>query len=468
MPNEIGFFGDQIIEVALPEGTEVLHGGPPVPKVAAAIRQALAQPEGSLPLAKLARRGTRVVIAFDDLALPVPPMEEPDVRAVALPIVVGTLLQCGVARSDITLLCANGLHRKYRTAELATVVGEEVVSAFAPHHLLCHDAEADADHYLAGHTSEGYEVEINRLVAEADLAVYLNVSWTTMNGGWKSFVVGLGSRRSISHHHAPEVLASGHSKMEPERSPMHRIIDNMGEVLATALGRDRFFSVETVLNNQLPYQVAAVYAGFPPEVHRKTMATLRRQQSVAVPGQADLLVYCLPNLSPYSVGATINPVLVYNLALGYVFALYHDQPLVRAGGTIIIGQPCDYQFDEVHHPSYRAFFDQVLAATRDPFEMRAQFEAAFLRQPKYRAAYQHGYGFHALHPFYAWYWAGIAAQHAERIYLAGVREAWVAERMGLEPAASIEEAIAEVLSRTGTKAKVRYLQMPPLFSGAVQ
>ena len=471
MPTEVAFFGDEIIEVSLPEGTEVLCGPAPLPAapdVAVAVRQAIEKPVGCPPLAQIARRGTRVVIAFDDLALPVPSMEEPDVRAVAVPIVVDTLLKGGVARDDITLLCANGLHRKCRPAELATVLGEEAVAAFAPDRLLCHDAEAEGDLFLAGETAEGHAVEVNRLVAAADLTVYLNVSWTTMNGGWKSFVVGLGSRRSISHHHAPEVLASEHSKMDPQRSPMHRIIDSMGDTLARALGRERFFSVETVLNNQLPYQVAAVYAGFPPEVHRRTLATLAGQQNIPVHGQADVLVYCLPNLSPYAVGAIVNPVLVYNLALGYVFALYQRRPLVRAGGAIVVGQPCAYQFDDAHHPSYREFFDRVLAATRDPSEMRAHFEPEFLRRPEYRAAYQHGYGFHALHPFYAWYWAGCAAQHAGRIYLAGVREAWVAERLGLAPASSVAEAIADARRYLRGDPMVRYLRLPPLFSGVAQ
>src|SRR3989337_2318539 len=83
LPVEIGFLGDEVIEVELPDGTEVLAAPEPLPAVPdalAAFGRARPQPIGTLALDRLVRPGSRVVIAFDDLALPLPPMEEPDVR----------------------------------------------------------------------------------------------------------------------------------------------------------------------------------------------------------------------------------------------------------------------------------------------------------------------------------------------------------------------------------------------------
>jgi nickel-dependent lactate racemase len=59
-----------------------------------------------------------------------------------------------------------------------------------------------------GRTDSGYDVEINRLVTDSDLTIYINtVVWRGFNGGWKSVCVGLGSYRCIRWHHTPDSMS---------------------------------------------------------------------------------------------------------------------------------------------------------------------------------------------------------------------------------------------------------------------
>src|SRR5205807_1125100 len=81
----------------------------------AAIRWAINHPEGCDPLHAQLRPGMKVVIALDDISLPLPPMRTPDVRQTILEIVLNLLADSGV--DDVHLLIANALHRRLTPRE---------------------------------------------------------------------------------------------------------------------------------------------------------------------------------------------------------------------------------------------------------------------------------------------------------------------------------------------------------------
>ena len=198
-------FGAKTIPVTLPDdvitappglsttltATEDIHG---------AIKNALQNPLGRPPLHKLVAPGSRVAIAFDDPTVPCfAPVWEP-----AIKLVIGELEKGGVKRSNITLVSAGGIHRKFTRLELASIIGEDLVKEFG-YRLICHDAEDPSNLSYLGTTQNGYEVEINKLVTDSDLTVYINtVVWRGFNGGWKSICVGLASYRCIRWHHTPD------------------------------------------------------------------------------------------------------------------------------------------------------------------------------------------------------------------------------------------------------------------------
>ena len=77
-----------------------------------------------------------------------------------------------------------------------------------------------------------------------------------------------------------------------------------------------------------------------------------RQHEVSSEGDADVLVFGLPDLGPWSVRTAQNPVLAANLALGFVANLFTDRPLIRAGGAIVFANPLTPSFNSHHHRAH--------------------------------------------------------------------------------------------------------------------
>jgi len=97
-PPRMLFSDTEILLEEIPVGTRVVFPNPPVEELAnwrAAIRWAINHPEGCDPLHAQLRPGMRVVIAIDDISLPLPPMRTPDVRQHMLEIVLQLLGDSG-------------------------------------------------------------------------------------------------------------------------------------------------------------------------------------------------------------------------------------------------------------------------------------------------------------------------------------------------------------------------------------
>lgn len=231
-----------------PLGTRVIYPPDSLPGIRdidTAIRRALLDPHEEEPLTALLRPGMRLTIVFDDISLPLPQMRTPDVRQRIIEQVLELAAAAGV--DDVELLAANSLHRRMTPAELKRTVGDRVYRSFFPHHLRNHDAEDPEGLVELGTTRHGEVVEINRRAAESDLIVYVNITLTAMNGGSKSVAVGLGSYRSLQHHHNVHTLQHSRSFNDPRQSAMHHSYDRMAEVLGEHV---RIFTVETTLNGE--------------------------------------------------------------------------------------------------------------------------------------------------------------------------------------------------------------------------
>src|SRR5947208_9350035 len=185
-----------------PLGSRVIYPPDPLPgirDVTEAIRDALLHPLDSEPLPELLRPGMRLTIAFDDISLPLPPMRAPDVRQRVIEQVLELAARKGV--DDVQILVANSLHRRMSGGEIKRAVGERVFRSFWPDALRNYDAEDPADKAYIGQTDRGEDVESSKGAAESDLLVYVNINLVAMDGGHKSVPVGLGTYRSLKHHH---------------------------------------------------------------------------------------------------------------------------------------------------------------------------------------------------------------------------------------------------------------------------
>lgn len=454
-------FGDRMITATLPDRTEVVSPGisiplEPVPDIGEAVRAALAAPLDTPPLRELARGRARVTLAFDD---PTVPCYAP-VWQVALPLILAELDAAGVRRENITLLCANALHRQFTQDELAKLIGEDLAREFGPR-LRCHDAEDHDNLEHLGVTPNGLEVELSRLVTDADLTIYLNCSTTRgFSGGWKSICVGLSTYRSIRHHHNPDDMS-----MSIDRNPLHEKLDEMGELVVGRLGADRIFKVETVLAN--PLQVGQIFAGTIGATRRAALALNRAHtppRRELIQQKADVVLYGIPEWSPYAAFSRMNPLLtLVSTGLGYIGGVI--EALGKPGCTAIMATPCRNQWDDRAHAPHREVWERVLPETRDPWAARERYEAEYAARDDLIERYRHDNCFHPTHAIMGLF-PLKRLRHTARVIVAGAEEPALVHHAGFEDAPTVEDAIGRALEEHGHDASIAFVPYPPAFNRA--
>jgi lactate racemase len=513
-PPTLFWHGENFRLERLPAGSRVIYPPEPVDALDdpdGAIRHALLNPLGdSQPLPALLRPGMRLTIAFDDISLPLPPMQAPDIRQMVIEAVLDMAAEAGV--DDVVLIAALALHRRMEEHELRHALGHRVYDAFAPHGLLTqHDAEDPSALVHLGHTDKGEDVELNKRAVESDLLVYVNINLVAMDGGHKSTATGLASYKSLRHHHNVRTMQHSRSFMDQHRSELHSSNWRMGKVIRDA--GVKIFQIETTLNTNTfpsqfgflqkrewewsardragflavsksldrtpsrlarkifhsirsPHQMASVQAGEVEAVHKQTTDNVYKQQLVQVEGQTDILTMGLPYISPYNVNSVMNPILVMCLGLGYFFNLYRGKPLVREGGVLIMSHPTPWEFNPVYHPSYIDFFEEVLADTTDPVEIEKTYEERFATDDWYRHLYRTGHAYHGVHPFYMWYWGAHALQHLGGVIVVG-GDVRAVRRLGFKPASTLRDALEMAEDVVGRHPSITHLHTPPLLLAEV-
>jgi hypothetical protein len=452
-------FGAESISVELPEETVSPDTGISVPlpvttDLGGDVQRALGEPLDSPPLRDLVKPGAMVTIAFDDPTVG----QYGPVWSTAIPIILAELESAGVRREDVRLLCANALHRKFTHEELAKLLGDDLVREFSDR-LSCHDAEDPDNLVHLGTTANGYHVELNRAVVDDDLLVYLNCSTVRgFSGGWKSICVGLSTFRSIRAHHNPDDMS-----MSFDRNRMHEMLDEMGALVTKELGPHKIFKLETIQAN--PLQVSEMLGGSVDATRAKAVAIMRahqRNRRDLVEEKVDVVVYGIPDWSPYGAYSSMNPILtLISTGLGYMGGVI--EAFGKPGCTVILATPCRNQWNKQHHASYPEVWERVLPATRDPYEARERFEDEFASNPEYIDAYRNRNAFHGVH--------GIMAifplkrlKHAGRVLVAGAEDPSLPSHVGFEPFDTVEDAVAEAQSIHGSDAMFAAVRYPPATS----
>jgi hypothetical protein len=502
------FSGDQLVEVDLPVGTRVVYPKPPMAPlkdVDAAIRYAIDHPYGADPLHSKLRPGMSVTIAIDDISLPLPPMKRPDVRERVLTIVLSRLADYGV--EDIHLIVATCLHRPMSATEVRRMVGDRIFSDYWPDRLYNHDAEKPGGLTELGTTDHGEVVEINTRAVNSDLIIYVNLNFVPMDGGHKSVAVGLCGVKSLKPHHTPEAIRKSHSYMDPDSSELNTRVVRMGRLVNSKLD---VFTIGTTVNNRMfdtpleflgkneddltpreqlalralvktlqllpqparqeiftrvpaPYGVTGVFAGETEAVHVHTLRLCYQQYLVPIQGQADILISGVPYISPYNVGAFLNPLLVSTLVQGYLFNLYKGIPVVKKGGTMIVFHPCTDKFDRDQHLSYVEFFHKILAKERDADVLHREYEDEFAKNPALIQGYRTGLAYHPAHPFFMWYWGENGRQHVGRVIVVGADNEYVPKILGFETAPTFADALRMAKETAPPDPDITALHLCPLF-----
>ena len=496
----------------MPPGTRVIYPKKPLAPlkdVDAAIRYALNHPYNSDPLHAKLRPGMKVVIAIDDISLPLPPMKRPDVRERVLTVVLEMLADHGV--EDVEMIIATSVHRRMTGDEIRHIVGDKIFKGYYPDRLYNHDAEDPKGMKEVGTTDQGEVVELNRKAVESDLVIYVNLNLVPMDGGHKSVTVGLCGYKSLMAHHNPKTMRQCHSYMDPGKSALSESVTRMGRITNKNLN---VFTIETTVNNNMfdrpleflhkneddltsgektalkaltftlskvpqparqaifqrvpsPYGVTGVFAGETEATHVHTLAKCNEQYLIPVKGQADILVSGIPYISPYNVNSFLNPLLVQVMAQGYLFNLYKGSPLVKKGGTMIICHPCTDEFDKNHHAPYIEFVHNLLPETRDAMELHKRYERKFASNPAYIQMYRTGHAYHPAHPFFMWYWGEAGRQHLGRVIVVGADNEYIPKLLGYETARTMAEALEMAKDTAPQSPQITMMHIPPIMMAEV-
>jgi hypothetical protein len=506
MNKEVIFYGDDVLIYDFPEEVKIFHANDPITPLEDefnALNEAIDNPMGSEKLEDLLNENSRVAICFDDVSVPLPPMKE-DVRAKAAEVVLKKLRDIGVNKENILFICATGLHRKCKPKELAHMLGKKVFNEYK-NQIINHDAADEENLKILGKTKDGFEIEINKYAAGADLIIYLSITFTPLNGSWKSIIVGLGSYKTIIPHHSPEILKEG-SFMDPKNSGLHRIIWEMGDAIKDKI---RVFTIEMVLNNiffggifkkiynplkasngnvsiwrrgvlsilrvmprfikamvrknlKARYRLIGAFAGDIEAVHEDSLKLVRKQLNVPIDKQYDVIIYGLPNLSPYNVGAPLNPLLLHTLISGYLYNMYNGRSPLKKGGILIVLNPGFKKFDLEQHPSYKDFYTEILKGNPDIFDLK-QIEKLYLHNQNYLSKYRSNFAYHGTHALMVYYWGVLGLLNVRQIILAGAKNKDSVEILGYKYAKDLDDAINLSKNILGENCTMAYFCIPPIF-----
>lgn len=245
------------------------------------VYRALARPVGMLRLSELARPGMKVVIVMDDSSRPTP-------VARLLPAVLSELERAGVARDEITLVPAIGLHRPMEADEITRRAGTADLRWENPS---CDDPENLA---FLGTSTRGTPVWLNKTVAAADLVVSIGSIEphiiASFGGGYKNILPGVAGRETVAHNHKLNCHVDTFNMVgQPiEGNAMRLDLEESAGMLAKQPHHPRLFIVNTILNHC--QEVVRVVAGDPVAAHRAGVEASAQMYGVKIPRQADVVI----------------------------------------------------------------------------------------------------------------------------------------------------------------------------------
>ncbi|HMC65544.1 MAG TPA: nickel-dependent lactate racemase, partial [Gemmataceae bacterium] len=197
-------YGRTGLDVELPDdrvvGPLAIRPAAPLANPQAAIAEALARPIGTPPLADLAHGRKNACILVCDITRPVP-------NKLILPPLLRTLEQQGMARKDILILIATGLHRPNEGAELEEMLGPEII---ADYRIENHHGKVLEEHDYLGETPNGVPVWLDRRYLRADLKITTGLIEPHLmagySGGRKVICPGIAALETVKVWHGPRFL----------------------------------------------------------------------------------------------------------------------------------------------------------------------------------------------------------------------------------------------------------------------
>jgi nickel-dependent lactate racemase len=345
-------YGRTGLPVELPDNTIgplAIRPVQPLSDPVKAIAAALASPIGTPSLAELARGRKNACILICDITRPVPNKN-------ILPPLLETLEKQGIARQNILILVATGLHRPNEGAELEEMVGAEIKSRYRIEN---HHGKLLEEHSYLGTTPRGVPAYIDRRYVEADLKITTGLIEPHLmagySGGRKVICPGIAALETVKIWHGPMFLEHPSADCGIlDGNPVHE--ENTR--IAKMAGCD--FIVNVCIDGQR--RITWVGAGDMEKAWMEGVRFCEQVVKVTLPKPVDVVV---TSCAGYPLDTTW-----YQAVKGLTGAL----PIVKKGGTIILaaslseglGSP---EFQQVlrENPDMREFKKKILG--KDYFVM---------------------------------------------------------------------------------------------------
>ncbi len=313
-------YGHEGIVVDVPDDISVtsIHKNTmtPLDDPSKAVEQALENPVGSASISVIAHGKKTACILICDVTRPVP-------NGTLLPPLVDKLTGAGIAKEDILILVATGLHRPNEGEELKEIVGsEEVFQSIRIENHFARDREA---HVELGKTSRDFPIMIDSRFVDADVKIVTGLVephfMAGYSGGRKLVAPGVAYQDTILKFHTAHILE--HSKAANciiNGNPLHNeqieIVRAIGGVLA----------LNVVIDEER--RIGFVNFGDIEMSHLEAVAFMRKYAEVPVSRRFKTIV---TTSAGYPLDKTY-----YQTVKGMVGVI----DILEPGGTIIIASEC--------------------------------------------------------------------------------------------------------------------------------
>src|SRR5262245_54407328 len=410
-------YGRTGLDVTLPDdrvvGPLTIRPATPLADPQRAIADALANPIGSRPLAQVARGRHNACILICDVTRPVP-------NRLLLPPLLRTLEEQGIARKDICILIATGLHRPNEGAELEELVGPEIARNYRCEN---HHGKNQEEHDYLGTTPSGVPVWLDSRYVRADLKITTGLIEPHLmagySGGRKVICPGIAGLDTVKVWHGPKFLEHPNADCGiVEGNPVHE------ENTRIALMAGCDFIVNVCLDGQR--RVTWVGAGDMIRAWETGVRFIADVVKAPVPEPVDVVV---TSSAGYPLDTTW-----YQAVKGLTGAM----PIVKKGGTIILAASLS---EGLGSPE----FEQLLAdnSDLDKFKKRIMGGDYFIMDQW------------QLEEF-----AKVVAHCKVKVVSDGL-SAEILRKCHVEHAATVEAAVADSLHEYGPAAKVAVIPKGP-------
>jgi lactate racemase len=410
-------YGRTGLDVELPDRNVVgclqYRPAKPLNDADAAVRRSLAQPIGTRPLEDLARGRRNACVVISDVTRPVP-------NQILLPPILETLERAGIPRRELLILVATGLHRPNVGDELVEMVGSFVAENYRIEN---HHGQQRDEHTYLGESPRGVPTWIDSRYVQSDLKITTGLIephlMAGFSGGRKLICPGLAARETVMVWHGPDFL-------EHPNACNGCLVGNPVHEENTAIGRMAGcdFIVNVVIDAER--RILRVVAGDMEAAFLEGVAFAEKPISAKLPAAVDVVV---TTSAGYPLDTTF-----YQSIKGLVGAL----PLVKPGGTIIlaasltegIGSP-EFQRIFGENPTLDGFMERLLSKN---YFVMDQWQVEEL--------------------------AKVRRQARVKVVCDGLPPETL-RRLFVEPATSVEAAVAEALSEYGPEATIAVIPKGP-------